>query len=490
MKGAGHIDHPGTPVQVFGAVVLRTVNLFSRQDIQTDVLKQPEAYLNAINTGMLILNASLLFIIGLATFMWSGKLAAGLWLQAAPFLSPVILQFGLTRVSPEPMLFFVSSLIVLVVVFTLYRPQAFEKRPYQNILLWALVCGLGVAVKITFAPLVFIPLFIFTGIRKRLIYLGAAGAAFVIFTLPIIRMYPVFFRWVFNLLGHSGKYGGGKAGLPEAGEYFANAGRLFAGNWIFTVAIVLSLIVITVFLVKVEWRRKWIEARWFRLMTGVTAAQILGLLMVSKHSSSHYLLPVFNLTGVLMVLLYHAISRIRDSQKRVIFKKHMVTALFMILGVSIVLANPVGGILKGAKDLNHLKNQSLKIRAELEENYKDHAWIFYYRCSAPEYALKYGSDVSRSYHAKELEKLYVGSHIYFYDIWTKKFAGYDYHRNVPFETIRQRHDNQIVFMGSREFRFKGEIKGAKLKDVTKTRSYEGIFKIVPERSEMIESGKK
>lgn len=486
MKGVGHIDHPGTPVQVWGAMVLRAVNLFSAKDIQAGVLTAPEFYLNAINTGMLALNGMLLLIIGLTAYRLSGSLAAGLWLQAAPFFFPVLLQFGLTRVSPEPMLFFVSSLAVLTVLIGLYMPGSLERKPYLYILLWALVCGLGVAVKITFAPLVVIPLFFFTGLKKRLYYLLATGAAFVIFTLPIIRMYPLFFRWIFNLLGHSGKYGGGKAGLPEAGEYFANAAALLSGNWLFTLTLFLSTSIISVILVKGKWLKAVKNKPWFRLTLGVAAAQVFGVVMVSKHASAHYLLPVFNLTGVLVLLLFNGLPGVGTLVSGKISKKHKkqwLTAFCLILGVSVVLANPVGGLFKRARDLDRLKVRSLALRAELEKDFKDYARIYFYRCSTPEYAFKYGSDVSRSYHAEALGKIHEGSNVYFYDIWTGKFAGFDYNRNISFETIRKQHNNKLLFMGSRQFKIKDGKHGITLREVSGTRSYEGIFIIAETENE-------
>ena len=59
-KKVGHIDHPGTTVQVLGAIIIRTVHFFhfsTDDDLQTDVLKRPEYYLNAINTVFAVLNA-------------------------------------------------------------------------------------------------------------------------------------------------------------------------------------------------------------------------------------------------------------------------------------------------------------------------------------------------------------------------------------------------------------------------------------------------
>jgi hypothetical protein len=478
MKGVGHIDHPGTPVQVLGAVVLRVVNVFSGEEggVQADVLARPEFYLSAVNTALLVLNVLTLIVLGVVTYRLSGSLAAGLWLQAAPFLSPVLLQFGLTRVSPEPMLFFVSSLLALAVVVSLYMPVFFREKPYFVPLVWALVVGLGIAVKITFVPLAVIPLVFLRGFRRRLIYMSAVGGAFVVFTLPIIRMYPLFFRWVINLLSHSGTYGSGKAGLPEAGKYIGNIMALLSGNWFFTFVVVSALVVLFVLCVKREWRAVvWGEA-WFRLSVGVTLAQVFGLLMVSKHASDHYLLPVFNLSGVVVLLLVMGwkkmagqVAALSDGRRR----KRLVAVFMVFIGIGVVLNNPPGGVIKRAGQLRWMKTKALALRAVIERDYKDYAKVFYYRSSAPEYAFKYGSDVSRSTHADALEQRHSGSAVYFYDIWTRKFAGFDYNKSISFETIRQKHGDKILFMGSRGI----DVKGVALKEISDKRSYEGIFEL-------------
>ena len=71
MKKVGHVDHPGTTVQITGAIVLRAVHLLRsspKDDLQTDVIKNPELYLAAINNVFLGLNFLILTILGIWTF--------------------------------------------------------------------------------------------------------------------------------------------------------------------------------------------------------------------------------------------------------------------------------------------------------------------------------------------------------------------------------------------------------------------------------------
>ena len=124
-------------------------------------------------------------------------------------------------------------------------------------------------------------------------------------------------------------------------------------------------------------------------------------------------------------------------------------------------------ILQGG--LEKIKEKSLAIHQQVETNYKDYAKIYYYRSSSPEYALKFGNDLSRSYHSGKLQGIY--KNVYFYDIWTKRFANFDYNRRVPFEKIRSRHGDKIVFQGTRGVK----VPGVKLKEISGIRFKEGLF---------------
>ena len=52
----GHIDHPGTPVQSLGAIVINCINFINHKpDVISEVLKNPEYFLNSIFIIILIL---------------------------------------------------------------------------------------------------------------------------------------------------------------------------------------------------------------------------------------------------------------------------------------------------------------------------------------------------------------------------------------------------------------------------------------------------
>jgi len=455
LQGVGHIDHPGTTVQVLGAVTLRIVHwTFGSGEFSQDVLKRPEFYLKAINTVMLGMNTLVLFLIGVAA-LHSG-LAKGwaLWLQAAPFFSSVLLQFGLTRVTPEPFLLFTGSLLIIMILLTLGNFQSFTNKPMLPLLLFALIIGLGTATKITFAPLAVIPLFLLIGIRKRIYYCVAALGGFMLFTLPIIRMYPKFFGWIFKLISHSGQYGSGPSGLAAGGQLVGNGLKLLIGNPFFSIPLITSVLFIVMVMTVSPWRRVMANCLSFKMSAAVATAQVLGLLMVAKHSAFHYLLPVMTLTGLSVVLFFKNIQKLQAHiQSGLPMGLKFKTTLFILyFGILFIASDPPGNLLRTGKSSAQTRELSLNLHQRVLTQYPDSTRIYYYRSSAPEYALKFGSDLARSYHAAQLEKLYPN--VYFYDIWTQRYAGFDYNKEITPAQIKTRSKAGIVYQGSKDVKIK------------------------------------
>ena len=87
--GVGHIDHPGTPAEVVGAMVIKFFYSTGNKntDIATDVLTRPEFYLTRINMAFIFITAIALFILGMVSYKKFDNLYAAILLQLTPFLS-------------------------------------------------------------------------------------------------------------------------------------------------------------------------------------------------------------------------------------------------------------------------------------------------------------------------------------------------------------------------------------------------------------------
>lgn len=452
-SGVGHIDHPGTPVQVMGAVVLRAVHLFQPStagDFTTDVLKRPEMYLSAVNTVMVVLNALIVFLLGWVVYRFARNFYAALWFQAAPFFSITMLHYGLTRVTPEPLLFFSGLAMVAAAVYFLYRED--KERPiWHDLVMFGLIAGFGIANKITFFPVVLIPLVLLPRIKAKMTYVAASIAAFVLFTLPIIRMYPRFFQWIINMFTHSGRYGSGPSGLVSTHKYIGNIIALLGACPLFTISLIAALVVLALCFVVPKLRAAARKERELKLLAAVTVSQVIGLLMVAKHSAPHYLLPVLTLSGLSLYLSARLVFALFKSLS-IPVQYYFVPVV--LVGLAVIWTSfPLSQIHKRVNRLERMKTKQMDIHRHMQTNYKDYGKIYYYAASSPEYALKFGCDISRSSTADALDSLYPG--VYFYDIWTNRFARFHINRPIPFSSITAQHPGKIVVQGSRGVKIKG-----------------------------------
>ncbi|MFZ1462404.1 MAG: hypothetical protein WAU38_16535, partial [Ignavibacteria bacterium] len=90
----GHVDHPGTPLQITGAVVVKIFYTFSngKNNIAEDVLARPEVYMNAIDFALIILNAAGLFIMGIIIYNVRKNYFTAMFFQTVPFVSVNMLE--------------------------------------------------------------------------------------------------------------------------------------------------------------------------------------------------------------------------------------------------------------------------------------------------------------------------------------------------------------------------------------------------------------
>src|SRR5207244_464771 len=143
------VEHPGTPVMVLESLVIRGVNLFDRSaylSLDEKVLTKPELYLEVTHQVFIFAIFLALLILGFLTYAYTKDFLLSLLILASPFISKTVIVFGLTRVSPEPMLLLSSLLMVVVLMLYLYKngEENNESMPKSNMLfifLFSLVSG-------------------------------------------------------------------------------------------------------------------------------------------------------------------------------------------------------------------------------------------------------------------------------------------------------------------------------------------------------------
>lgn len=486
MKKVGHPDHPGTTVQAAGAIVLRSVhflNFFSKHDLQTDVLKNPEFYLSVINKVFLGLNTLMLMILGIWLYCLTKNLPISIIVQFSPFLpsTHATFLFGLTGVRPESFLFLATLLFVFIIIIYAYKDTEkfgyfisntrYIRRFSPDLLLmifFAVISGFGLATKFSFIPLLVIPLIVLPTYKSKLKFIVGTSISFVFFTLPIIKEYRKVFDWLFSIGTHAGVHGKGAEKVVDLNIFMSNIKALFSIEKFFIYILFFSMCLLTIGYVLPWFRKASFKNIHFKLLLGVSLAQILGIVMICKVSSGwqvHYLLPVSSLSGISLILIILCMRQLFYGYKsgltgtltaqrfrHVMF--NLDSRLLLLIIIPFLFYVRKNEIINVYNWKSQEKSQKISVYLKAENEYKDYVKIYYLGSSSPAFALRLGSEPAYAINYDDnikrdnseiFNKLYPN--VYFYRIFNRKF--YDWDNEVAFEEILSRHGKNIIFQGPR-----------------------------------------
>lgn len=324
-KSIGHIDHPGTPFQVYNGIIIRMTHLVSGQaDIVQDVFTRPEHYLNAIAMSLFLLQAFLIFWIGLLGIRRNIPFWQIVFLQAGFLFNEVILWL-FCRVNPD-FFFTITGLIFILI----YLKHGYENRSPMKFALWSgTVMALGLATKFNFLPLLFLPLLFIETNKNRLIYAGSGIISFFIFISPIIDKFKEYRKFVMSIFQHDGLYGSGESKVLNFRKMIESTKEIFSLNPELLVIVVALIVMIVIAIRKrEEGFKKYIF--WFAGFLFIIAIQII---MVSKHFKNYYLAPTFMMYGFMFFISSGFISGIVKKKGAVILISNILPVLFVLITI-------------------------------------------------------------------------------------------------------------------------------------------------------------
>lgn len=416
----GHIDNPGSPLQYLVAVTFRLAYLFRPNDhpFTEDVFLNSDYYLNMVNHFILIIVAACLYFAGCKVQRTTKTLAYALLIQTAPFYSEITYDI-IGRVVPElltpiPVLLF--SVFFLKSIFA--KDQEFNLK---DILTLALISGFGLSIKLNFITLWIIPLFILSGYRKKLYFIGLSILAFFLIALPVTFEISNFYFWVKNLIIHTGSYGQGDASVIDWNAFTANLKTIWQSTHNLFYLLLLIIISACIFYFK---NKAELNKRLFWIATGIAIAIILQILLVSKHYSYRYLIPSLAFMPMLLILSFEMISRAFPSEwnKRIVL---LGTILCFIPGITKQQASAQLRTLAINNEMEAKRETWYHTQALKKNSYKI---IVSQGYGSPfqDYAIMYSScwaGVRFHDYTKLLEKLYPDTYQYFtWDNTVKHFG--------------------------------------------------------------------
>lgn len=300
----GHIDHPGTPLQVFIALVFRTVYLFRNHQVPfiEDVFSNSDMYLSIVNVAITSLTSVLLYYSGRKVFQYTNSIFYAILVQTTPFL-PVIWYDLVGRVVPELMLPF-PIILLSVVIIKIYFGE--DKVTNKLAIGLALLAALGLAIKLTFLPIFLIPFLIIKGWKHKIIFIGATILSFFIFALPVTLQFQTFWGWIKNLFIHSGQYGGGDTNFIDFTAFRNSIQELFnyeKGHFYILFGLIL------LFIIYIILNRKKAEKKVVVLTSSVILTIGFIILLVGKHYAHHYFIPALMLSPLVVILIAELLKK-------------------------------------------------------------------------------------------------------------------------------------------------------------------------------------
>lgn len=418
-KPVGHIDHPGTPLQILGAIVIKLTSFFRNQtNVNLDVLNNPEIYLNNINYVIFALIVLSNLLIGYFIYQKTNKPVLSLLLQLTPFYSTIIFD-SFYRISPEPMLIFVNLWFSYFILLTYLK----SKPSYKFTIALGFIMGLSIAIKINSIPLIIIPLIVLN-FKNKILFLLITLFSFIISTLPIINKYYDLYNWFSSLVIHTGRYGSGTSTYIDLPSFIQNSIFIIKSQPITSFILIFFLVYSILSIIK----RK--SAKNFYYLISIFIFLVMQIATVSKHYAAHYLIPSLSVSGLSLVLILLMITNLN---KKIIQASFIIIMLFCVYNYIQYLHYFPKTVIS--------KSESSSIRNIIQSKYPTAIKIYYYRSSSQEYALKFGNDFALSTYSNELSQLYPNT--YFYNIQAKTYS--DWQKDIEYPTIT---DRNVIFQGT------------------------------------------
>ncbi len=335
-----YADHPGTPVELFGTLLLAVTRPMAHAAGEapvTYILERPELFFSIADgfiTLLSITTATLLVLFAIKVEDLMDLFMAGAIGIAFYVLHPVNTLITLVNWSHNSFTFAIGTLVLFLIYLRLRKMK--ELQTWETTFI-GLAVGTLVAIQVYFSTWVLgvaMMVGIFSYLTRRKWYSGVASfvtlligsaAGFIIATFPILHRYREFYWWIKSLIFHQGNYGGGASGIASLSGLRDNFSGLWrGGSWFFLGLILLFGMLIGSMIIN----RKHLRSRagWWSVAVGICVLMIGSLLTVIKHPGWTYMLSV---TAGIPILLTLDFSTLRERGQVVKLGLLMLSILFL-----------------------------------------------------------------------------------------------------------------------------------------------------------------
>lgn len=320
-----HNDHPGTPLQsliaLTIAIIWHVLELFgaAQKDIVVSVIAAPEFYLLNVSAVVVILNSLAIYFLGKQIFKVTQKYTAAAVCQMSPLIFALVSP-NILYPTPESLLWCISLSLIAVLAPALLGDTAETNDVNRKMAVIAgIFCGIGLAIKVTFLPLVGLLLILRSW---RLIALSSLVlvVSWFVGVLPIYSRLGKMFDWLYKVINHTGMHGEGQIGIFNVKQFAGNFAYVRNMFPLLDIAIWLLFLTSLFGLMKfVLTNRRSVDQIETNDHSGViktnkyawATAFVISLvivsqaIMVAKHPGPTYMIPALPLTAIIVVWFVH-----------------------------------------------------------------------------------------------------------------------------------------------------------------------------------------
>jgi len=301
----GHIDNPGTPLQLLVALVFRIVYFIRSTPTPfiDDVLSHPDLYIGIVSLSLILLSTFLLIYAGYKIYKYTKNIVYALLIQTSIFL-PVIWYDLVGRVAPELMMPFPVILLGVLIIGIYVRNK---EVVIIDIGIFAFLSAFGMAIKLSFLPILIIPIIVIPKWKSKLLFVGLTVLMFFIIAFPVTLQLNIFWGWIKNLFMHSGTYGQGEANIIDIQQFKVNIREMYnlEKRFFYVLMSLVAAIIVYYSIFRQKADKKLMIAG---IAIAVTVS--IQLLLVGKHFAHRYFIPVLMLAPLMVFLTAEIVRKI------------------------------------------------------------------------------------------------------------------------------------------------------------------------------------
>ncbi len=433
----GHYDHPGTTMQVIGAVALKVSWMVDHNDSENltrAVINDPEHYLRILNIVVAVLCSAFIFFLGIVVFRFSDNLLYSLLFQATPFISGLVLYNGFCRLSQESMLMVSSLTLAAFAIGWYFKQDRYSLKKWAVI--FGVISGFGIVSKIIFLPLMLIPIFLLRTRKHILTYLITTIISFIVLTIPIVIRYPSMAWWFVNLLIHSGIYGAGDISVIDSSKYIDSLIQLFKGNPVYSIIFIITATALLAFMIRQKLANASKKHNDLIIILAVFLVQAAGFIITAKHPKVAYLLPYELLVCIPLIII---IDRTL-SYRRSLFINYLIKGIIILPLIYFGARNSI------SQKKKLYFNDKLKLNEQAWDIARSSgkAVIAVNPGPSPVSAMFFGNVYAADKYSNELEQSYPDRFIF--DTYKNSIVNWQ-RQTLTFRELIERYDNNVAVVG-------------------------------------------